>query len=340
MNLDDPALLQSSKHNQNKMGRGNVRVYQPGKIAVRFAFFEPSPYTKQCQKEKALCTLPQAGKIMFDGYYGSFGMNSGYAGWSMSKRAVEAYESGEMPKSKWTKTAIINAIFDAIAISDEQPKFNLRTLENYSRDTLFCVFLTYKSWHHTSSHCNKTDFYGLIDLSGILAVTDHELIINEKTCKEQRKLERERKKKAEENPELWLCEYLTWSGSRKHPKPEEHIGAGIIQGNWFKMANKDNHLEFTKITNNGFRMLKPGIIKNKTAEEYYVVIKWNYRKDSFVERNAVQIKGDKLVKVEFREGSKKKGIIAKGYIPKTEVEKHPNIWVGPNHFGVYVHHRA
>ena len=57
VNLDDPALLQSSKHNQNKMGRGNVRVYQPGKITVRFASFEPSPYTKQCQKEKALCSF-------------------------------------------------------------------------------------------------------------------------------------------------------------------------------------------------------------------------------------------------------------------------------------------
>ena len=57
MNLDDPALLQSSKHNQNKLGRGNVRVYQPGKITVRFASFEPSPYTKQCQKEKALCSF-------------------------------------------------------------------------------------------------------------------------------------------------------------------------------------------------------------------------------------------------------------------------------------------
>lgn len=32
-------------------------------------------------------------------------VNSGYIGYSMSRRAAEAYEDGEMPKSKWTKKA-------------------------------------------------------------------------------------------------------------------------------------------------------------------------------------------------------------------------------------------
>jgi hypothetical protein len=36
--------------------------------------------------------------------------NSGYSGWSMSNRAVEAYESGERPKSKWTKKAMLAEI--------------------------------------------------------------------------------------------------------------------------------------------------------------------------------------------------------------------------------------
>lgn len=38
-----------------------------------------------------------------------FDMNSGYSGWSMSKNAVAAYHDGEMPKSKWTKKAILAA---------------------------------------------------------------------------------------------------------------------------------------------------------------------------------------------------------------------------------------
>ena len=36
----------------------------------------------------------------------------GYLGSSMSVRAAEAYEQGEMPISRWTKTAIIHAVKD------------------------------------------------------------------------------------------------------------------------------------------------------------------------------------------------------------------------------------
>ncbi len=36
----------------------------------------------------------------------------GYIGNKMSERAYEAYESGEKPLSKWTKTAIINTVLD------------------------------------------------------------------------------------------------------------------------------------------------------------------------------------------------------------------------------------
>lgn len=39
---------------------------------------------------------------------------AGYNGFSMSNNAVAAYESGEKPISKWTKTDIIEAIEDAI----------------------------------------------------------------------------------------------------------------------------------------------------------------------------------------------------------------------------------
>ena len=34
-------------------------------------------------------------------------MNSGYDGYSMSKRAVEAYGNGEKPYSKWKKSDIV-----------------------------------------------------------------------------------------------------------------------------------------------------------------------------------------------------------------------------------------
>jgi len=65
---------------------------------------------------------------------GSFGGNSGYEGYSMSKRAVQAYEDGKLTYSKlptWAKRMV-----DAgMATTDE--------------------------WHHTSSYGNQTSFYNV-----------------------------------------------------------------------------------------------------------------------------------------------------------------------------------
>lgn len=37
-------------------------------------------------------------------------MNRGYIGYSMSVRAAEAYQSGEKPLSKWSKSDILAAV--------------------------------------------------------------------------------------------------------------------------------------------------------------------------------------------------------------------------------------
>lgn len=85
-----------------------------------------------------------------------FDMNSGYSGWSMSRNAVAAYHDGEMPKSKWTKKAILAALegycdeYDLVFVEPKGTKAEL-----------FERFVEYKSWHHTSKFCNCTDFYGL-----------------------------------------------------------------------------------------------------------------------------------------------------------------------------------
>lgn len=36
--------------------------------------------------------------------------NSGYKGYSMSKRAVDAYDKGEQPESYWTKRELLDAV--------------------------------------------------------------------------------------------------------------------------------------------------------------------------------------------------------------------------------------
>ena len=86
--------------------------------------------------------------------------NSGYSGWSMSNRAVEAYESGEKPKSKWTKKAMLAEIASYIYgedVSDEAVAY----LEGLAKDELFRRFFYNSSWHHTSKCFNITNFYAL-----------------------------------------------------------------------------------------------------------------------------------------------------------------------------------
>jgi len=89
-------------------------------------------------------------------------VNSGYVGYSMSKRAVEAYEQGEKPKSKWTKAVMLQEIvaycdeFD-MEISDKAWGY----LRKLTKGELFNRFFYKTSWHHTSKYFNQTDFYGL-----------------------------------------------------------------------------------------------------------------------------------------------------------------------------------
>lgn len=85
------------------------------------------------------------------------GMNSGYAGWSMSKNAVAAYEQGEKPKSKWTKAAMLSAIEEMCETVGV--KFTAEKLKGFSKSDLFEKFFYESSWHHTSKFCNITYFY-------------------------------------------------------------------------------------------------------------------------------------------------------------------------------------
>lgn len=83
---------------------------------------------------------------------------SGYVGASMSVRAKAAYESGEMPMSKWTRGAIISAI--KVYCADFELAYNPE-IESKSRTQLIGDYLEYKSWHHTGRFASETEFFGL-----------------------------------------------------------------------------------------------------------------------------------------------------------------------------------
>lgn len=166
---------------------------------------------------------------------------AGYNGFSMSNNAVAAYEDGEKPLSKWTKADI----FDAINKQEVELKCSIEKLKKLPVKVLKEVCLTYSSWHHTSNHYNKTDFYSL-DVDRIENLADdkiEELLLDYKTGK---------KAESKSSEERWKCAFLEWSGSRKHPVATEVIEEGIIKGNWF--YRKDGSKK--KTTANGFRFIK------------------------------------------------------------------------------------
>lgn len=109
---------------------------------------------------------------------------SGYIGSSRSVRALEAYEAGEMPASKWTKAAILEAIGEAYgkARAEKAQKVGLADLR--------ASFLERSSWHHTGKYANKTYFYSLADRSACEAdQLINQLIAEKKEGKKEEKKE-------------------------------------------------------------------------------------------------------------------------------------------------------
>ena len=80
-----------------------------------------------------------------------FGGNSGYVGYSKSKRAVDAENRGLRSKSQMDRD-FLNEVNDLIVDNGGNPVTLAqikRNLQNIARD----------EWHHTSMYGNKTDYY-------------------------------------------------------------------------------------------------------------------------------------------------------------------------------------
>lgn len=131
---------------------------------------------------------------------------AGYNGFSMSNNAVIAYESGEKPLSKWRKTDIICAVQKAIKEEELTLNCSMDKLKKVPVKALKRMCLSYSSWHHTSNHYNRTDFYSL-DIIGIEKITDEEIEKVIADCKSE--------KKTEPKEEKWKCTFLEWGRYKK-----------------------------------------------------------------------------------------------------------------------------
>lgn len=163
---------------------------------------------------------------------------AGYKKYSMSNNAISSYQSGEMPKSKWTKAAIMAVIEDS-ELTEEQKA----ACKSIKAAALKELALIKTSWHHTSDYYNRTDFYSVN--TGLLDGMTPKVI----------------KETANEIVNGWYAvpdtgytakvEYLIWTGSRKHPKAEKHIEVCEIRGNWAITENGRK-----SITANGFKFIE------------------------------------------------------------------------------------
>lgn len=165
---------------------------------------------------------------------------SGYYGYSMSNNAVAAYESGEMPLSKWRKSDIIAAVENAISEGAEI-QFELSELKKLRVNQLKNLLLKMTSWHHTSKFFNVTDFYSF-DSKALVYLTSEDIQLSLK----------DNNSKPEKSAEKWECRFLEWGGSKRHPKATEYIEEGTIIGDWFIRSNGKKK----SIHANGFKKIR------------------------------------------------------------------------------------
>lgn len=166
---------------------------------------------------------------------------AGYCGWSMSNNAVDAYDNGEMPISKWSKDRIISRINREVRNNEIELNCSLSELRKVPLEVLKQYCLRYSSWHHTGKYYQTTDFYSL-DIDSIEELTDQKLKELASDYKEERRRLKERKaEETEENEveteEKWECCFPEWTGTRNHPKKKMIREIGIIKGKWFYRPN-------------------------------------------------------------------------------------------------------
>ena len=199
------------------------------------------------QKEKAVIDAPKIEKaqqrieneIIGNGgevRFSATGRGNGYDGYSMSNNARNAYDSGEMPISKWTKSEIINAVHNIDPTKAELiRKIPLAVLRQ--------KILRQTSWHHTSSMYNRTDFYS-VDEDRVRSLSKNIVDTWDTT-----------KKNVESTIERGNFEYIEWIGTRKRLRANKHTLKDVAvekKGSFYIVKDEDgSEIVRKKIGSNG-----------------------------------------------------------------------------------------
>lgn len=143
---------------------------------------------------------------------------------NMSNNAVDEYQKGGKPKTKWTKELLINAISKILKKVNKEDFLPL--ILELKVETLRDGFLEYQAWHHTSSYYRRTNFYR-IDENRTANISENE--INDLKNKEKSRMEA--KRKASKQPRVVreaIVHYLEWGGTKSHPKATEIVAKGTV----------------------------------------------------------------------------------------------------------------
>lgn len=176
-------------------------------------------------------------------------LNSGYVGFSMSRRAVQAYSDGAMPLSKWTKKAILDKAYGLY--KENKCTYRFELLTKLSLAQLKNLLLTMQGWHHTSAYINRTSFYDVCE-AAVCELTDSKIreMISDGT--------------ADVTPETPVrnrgnFRYIEWSGTRAHPKATGHELRDVMvetRGSFYYVYDNDDSLIVKKkIGSNGTRFI-------------------------------------------------------------------------------------
>lgn len=162
---------------------------------------------------------------------------NGYNGYSMSNNAVDAYENGERPLSKWTKTAIVEAVAEINPSAAD-------LIKSVPAAILKQRVLIYTAWHHTSARYNTTDFYAV-----------DEDVISELTAETVAEWKAEKTVKTPDKIYRGEINYIEWIGTGRHPKAVKKCLADVNiteRGSFYYVTDVNgNELLKKKIDSNG-----------------------------------------------------------------------------------------
>lgn len=140
-------------------------------------------------------------------------------GRGMSWRAMIAYDSGEKPKSKWTKTVMIEEIRETCEKLEYDFDRLKPVLQKLRREDIFRTFFQESSWHHTGKYAHETSFYSIDEDTVECYASGEREISVEKLATKPDPVE---KKKVR-------VKYIHWIDRRSRSEREEF---GIQVGQW------------------------------------------------------------------------------------------------------------